>query len=99
MHFTNVFPMSFATLLFYAGPAVGLDTACAPGGNFDLSYWKLQLPTGEPKRAKEIPSQLLQGCDGYKDKYFFTSDTDGSLIMNVPGSPQSAGCVTTPGSK
>ncbi|RFU27668.1 hypothetical protein B7463_g8675, partial [Scytalidium lignicola] len=55
-----------------------LNPACAPGGNFDLSPWELQLPIGH--------------------QYFFTESSDAVLVMKVPGSPDSTGCVTTPNS-
>lgn len=47
-------------------------------------------------------TSALEGCSGYQDpghKYFFTESSDGALVMKVPGSPSSSGCVTTPNSK
>src|ERR1700761_3372750 len=78
-----------------------LNPDVAPGGNFDMSYWELQLPIGSPGSPETIPSSELQGDDGYQDPghhYFFTESGDGALVMKVPGSPASAGCVTTPNS-
>ncbi|KAF2478034.1 alginate lyase 2 [Lindgomyces ingoldianus] len=77
-----------------------LNPSCAPGGNFDLSLWNLQLPTGTQGHIDQITSSTLKGCSGYStSNYFFTDSKDGALIMKVPGSPSSAGCVTTSGSK
>ncbi|KAF2198306.1 alginate lyase 2 [Delitschia confertaspora ATCC 74209] len=77
-----------------------LDPNCAPGGNFDLSLWKLQLPTGKQGSIDSISSSSLTSCDGYQSsKYFFTSPDDGALVMKVAGSPDSSGCVATSGSK
>ncbi|RDL41667.1 Uncharacterized protein BP5553_01646 [Venustampulla echinocandica] len=75
-----------------------LDPTCAPGGNFDLSKWNLQLPIGSTGSPTTIKSTDLQGCSGYQDpghKYFFTESGDGALVMQVPGSPSSSDCVTT----
>ncbi|KAF2244598.1 polysaccharide lyase family 7 protein [Trematosphaeria pertusa] len=77
-----------------------LSPSCAPGGNFDLSKFNLQLPTGTPGHVTQISSSKLKGCEGWQDsKHFHTSKTDGALIMKVPGSSDSSGCVTTPNSK
>jgi hypothetical protein len=76
----------------------GLNPSCAPGGNFDLSAWNLQLPTGSAGSPTSIAGSKLKGCSGYQDggKYFFTESGDGAMVMKVPGSPSSCGCVTTP---
>ncbi|KAL1856147.1 hypothetical protein Plec18167_000230 [Paecilomyces lecythidis] len=90
-----------ATLLFSAA-VVALNPSCAPGGNFDLSKWDLQLPIGSAGSPTTISSSSLQGCNGYQDpghQYFFTESGDGALVMKVPGSPSSSGCVTTPNSQ
>jgi len=78
--------------------AAALNSSCAPGGNFDLSIWTLQLPTGTQGKVTQISSAQLEGCSGFQDQYFYTGTTDGSLITTVPGSPATAGCVTTSGS-
>lgn len=82
-------------LLFVAAS----DAKCAPGGNFNLSVFTLQLPTGTPGNVDTISTSELEGCDGFQDQYFFTNSADGSLGMKVPGTPEDTGCVTTPGSK
>lgn len=77
-----------------------LNPSCAPGGNFDLSIWNLQLPIGNPGDPETIDSSQLEGCGGYQDpghQYFFTESGDGALVMKVPAF--SSGCVTTPNSK
>lgn len=86
------------TILALSAPVLGQGSDCAPGGNFDLSIWKLQLPTGSEGSPDSISSSELSGCDGYEDDYFFTNDEDASLVMKVPGSPSSSNCVTTPNS-
>jgi hypothetical protein len=90
-----VIPHSAAAL-----PAAALNPSCAPGGNFDLSNWKLQLPIGTQGDPTTISSSSLKGCSGYKNPlYFFTESGDGALVMKVPGSPASSGCVTTKNSE
>jgi hypothetical protein len=75
----------------------GLNPSCAPGGNFDLSVFSLELPFGEVNAPHVVNTNALQGCSGYQDPghhYFFTESGDGALVMKVPGSPASTGCVT-----
>ncbi|EPE35001.1 Concanavalin A-like lectins/glucanase [Glarea lozoyensis ATCC 20868] len=80
--------------------ALALNTDCAPGGNFDLTGWNLQLSTGDPGKPDTIPGSQLAGCKGYQDKStFYTDSKDGALVMKVIGSPASTGCVTTKNSK
>lgn len=81
-------------------PVASLNPSCAPGGNFDLSPWQLQLPIGSAGDPTTISSSGLEGCSGYENySYFFTESGDGALVMKVPGSPASSGCVTTPNSE
>ncbi|KAK1245591.1 hypothetical protein MKX08_005220 [Trichoderma sp. CBMAI-0020] len=82
--------------------SAALNPSCAPGGNFDLSKWSLQLPIGSTGSPTTISASQLSGCGGYQDpghKYFFTESGDGALVMKVPGAPSNTGCVTTPNSK
>lgn len=92
---------SIALLLTSSPGAVSaLDPKCAPGGNFDMSHWNLQLPIGSPGSPTTISSNDLQGCDGFQNfQYFFTNSKDGALAMKVPGSPETSSCVTTKNSK
>jgi hypothetical protein len=81
-------------------PVASLSPTCAPGGNFDLSPWSLQLPIGSTGNPDIISASSLEGCSGYENySYFFTESGDGALVMKVPGSPASSGCVTTPNSQ
>jgi hypothetical protein len=50
-----------------------------PGGNFDLSHWMLEEPSG----ATVMPAKL-QGPSGFQDTYFFTDTTDGSMSFWDP---------------
>ncbi|KAI0972417.1 polysaccharide lyase family 7 protein [Xylaria arbuscula] len=83
------------TLLASLGMAGALTPSCAPGGNFDLSKWELQLPIGNGSPQIVEPDQLV-GCSGYQDPghhYFFTESGDGALVMKAPGTPAKTGCV------
>lgn len=73
-----------------------LDPKCAPGGNFDLSKWTLQEPVGEDDKPRQVLSSKLKGCKGYQDEWFFTSKSDGAMVMKVP---ERSKCVSTPNSK
>lgn len=65
----------------YAAP----DPDVAPGGNFDLSIWSLQLPTGSGTSPTTIPPAGLVGADGYTDSdYFYTDKTDGAMTFMDP---------------
>lgn len=74
-----------------------LNASCAPGGNFDLQPWELQLPIGEPGSPETISDSQLEGCSGFQDAtYFYTATDDGAMVMYVPGGADNTGCVTTP---
>lgn len=75
------------------------NATCAPGGNFDLSMFSLQLPTGSQGKVDQVSASKMKGCQGYQDKKYFYTSESGSLVMKVPGSSDSSGCVTTPNSK
>ncbi|OAL01304.1 alginate lyase 2 [Phaeosphaeriaceae sp. SRC1lsM3a] len=88
---------NYATL----GKVLPLDaraSSCAPGGLLDLNNWTLQLPTGSAGDVDSISGSQLSGCSGWQsDKYFYV---DGSaVVMKVPGSKSSSGCVTTANSQ
>ena len=86
----SALPSGLATA--YAPAA--LDPTVAPGGNFDLSVWSLQLPIGSPGSPTTIPPNQLKGATGYTNPaYFWTDKNDGSMTFWDP----EAG-VTTPNS-
>ena len=62
----------------------GLNPGIAPGGNFDLSHWELQLPTGTTNHTTTISPKQLEGASGYQSKFFFTNTTDGSMSFWDP---------------
>ncbi|WP_432824872.1 polysaccharide lyase family 7 protein [Dactylosporangium sp. CA-092794] len=75
-------------------PSSGLNPNVAPGGNFDLSIWQLQLPVGSPGAPTTIQPAQLKGPNGYTNPaYFFTDKTDGSMTFWAPEQG-----VTTPNS-
>ena len=77
-----------------AAVASALDPTVAPGGNFDLSVWSLQLPIGSPGAPTTIQPAQLKGASGYTNpSYFWTDKNDGSMTFWDP----EAG-VTTPNS-
>jgi hypothetical protein len=51
--------------------AASLDPTLPPGGNFNLSVWQLQLPSGSPGSPDTVsPAQLEAGYTN--PAYFFT---------------------------
>jgi len=93
MAFTTTSLLSFLTFIVLTS---ALNPSCAPGGNFDLSFWELELPIGPSQgNPTTIPSSQLQTCSGYQDpghQYFFTESGDGALVMKAP-SPSNSDCI------
>ena len=74
--------------------AATLDPTLPPGGNFNLSIWQLQLPTGSPGKPDTIQPAQLKGANGYSNPaYFWTDKNDGSMTFWAPEKG-----VTTPNS-
>ncbi|MGX6608125.1 polysaccharide lyase family 7 protein [Micromonosporaceae bacterium Da 78-11] len=74
--------------------AATLDPTVAPGGNFNLAVWQLQLPTGSPGSPETISPARLKGAGGYTNPaYFWTDKNDGSMTFWAPEKG-----VTTPNS-
>ena len=65
------------------GGGTGLNPSVAPGGNFNLSLWELQLPTGSAGDPTTILPSQLEGSSGFQDSYFYTG-TDGSMTFWDP---------------
>ncbi len=60
-----------------------LNPSLPPSGNFDLSHWKLTLPTGSSGNPDEIlPAQMAAGYTN--SPYFFTATTDGAMTFWTP---------------
>lgn len=87
-----------AAVAVVAVPAALADPNCAPGGNFDLSFWSLQLPTGPAGTLTTIKSADLQGCSGYQDSNFSTDKSSGAIVLIAPGNPDLTHCTTSSGS-
>jgi Alginate lyase len=66
------------------GHGAGLDPGVPPGGNFDLSGWQLQLPSGMPKLPDIILGPQLAGPTGFTSIYFYTDKTDGAMTLMDP---------------
>lgn len=90
----------FPVLFFVLTPTVAQDPSCSPGGNFDLSTWNLQLPTGPSSGGIDtIRASSLQGCAGFSSpQYFFTDPFTSAMVLRAPGNPDLTGCATTSGS-
>jgi PKD repeat protein len=75
------------TLCLASATAWALDPGQPPGGNFDLSHWKLQLPTSNNVLTcdngsvdEKTPAQLEAG---FTNAYFYTG-TDGAMVFWAP---------------
>ena len=84
----RIFGLVLAFVHCLAGTTVwALDPSQPPGGNFDLSYWKLQLPTSNGVLTaasgsvdEKSPAQLEAG---FTNTYFYTGP-DGSMVFWAP---------------
>lgn len=87
MMLSDIRMVMLSTLTAFGILAGALKPDCAPGGNFDLQKWDLQLPVGtseNPGSPRTLRSGELSGCEGWSDPdYFFTSKKDGRLITKV----------------
>jgi len=73
------------TLFGYAGTAQDLDPDLPPGGNFDLSYWKLTRPN-----QQEIDEDGL--TSGYvKEGEFYTDPVTGAMVFWCPNDGKTGG--------
>jgi hypothetical protein len=68
-----------------------LNPSLPPGGNFNLSVWQLQLPSGSPGSPDTISPAKLKTYTN--PAYFFTDKNDGSMTFWAPEKG-----VTTPNS-
>jgi hypothetical protein len=83
IHIKPTEPMEF----FRASAGGPLDPARPPGGNFDLSHWKLTLP--DANSSEIFPAQLMAGSTNS----FFYTGADGAMVFWCPVTGG-----TTPGS-
>lgn len=59
-----------------------LNPGLPPGGNFDLSIWQLQLPSGTQGSPDTVSASRLEG--GYTSQYFYTDSNDGAMTFWTP---------------
>jgi hypothetical protein len=64
------------------GLSAAAQAATAPGQNFDLSGYTLQLPTGAQGDVDTKSGSQLEA--GYTDAHYFYSASDGAMVMMDP---------------
>lgn len=65
------------------GGGSGLNPSLPPGGNFNLSPYTLQLPTGSSGNVDTKSGSQLEA--GYTNQYYFYTDSnDGAMVMMDP---------------
>ena len=85
-----------------SGAVWALDTNLPPGGNFDLSHWKIQLPTWSnvltcsSGSVDERTPADLEG--GFTNVYFYTGG-DGAMVFWVPLNGSRTGTSSYPRSE
>ena len=62
-----------------------LNPAKPPGGNFDLSHWKLMLPLDKDSGANGTATEIsaAQLVDGYTNAGFFRTAPDGAMVFET----------------
>ena len=81
-------PMQIIALLLSSLVGLALDPSLPPGGNFDLTKWKLTLPD-----AKSMEIAGVNLGKGFVDPLYFFTGTDGAMTFWCPVTGG-----TTPGS-
>lgn len=64
--------------LFLAAPASALDPLSPPSSNFDLTHWKLTLPSGQEVQPWLLSSGWTQ------NNVFYTHPTSGGMVFRCP---------------
>ncbi len=75
----NLVWIGLTALLGAAVPAQALESNLPPGGNFDLSHWKITLPDAT---ASETNSAQLVA--GFTNALYFYTATDGAMTFWCP---------------
>src|SRR5262245_40756963 len=73
------FQFLFVVCLLKSFVALALDPSLPPGGNFDLSKWKLTLP--DPKTTEVAGVDLGKG---FVDPLYFFTGPDGGMTFWCP---------------
>jgi hypothetical protein len=68
----------FVSMLAFAGSAHALDPTLPPSGNFDLTHWKLTLPTS----SEVMPWVLSNGWT--QASVFYTHPLSGGMVFRCP---------------
>lgn len=84
-----------AVVTFASMPSYALNPSLAPGQNFNLTPFTLQLPFADSGSSspKQVTGSALTTYQDSGHKYFFTESGDGAMVMKVYGAPPD--CVTT----
>lgn len=69
---------AMAFSLVFASPAHALDPSSPPSGNFDLTHWKLTLPSS----SEVMPWVLSNGWT--QEQVFYTHPTSGGMVFRCP---------------
>jgi hypothetical protein len=76
----------FALILFVnSAEAQVLDPSLPPGGNFDLSYWKITRPNQQERDS----DQLAAGYSVVPD--FYTDPVTGAMVFTCPNDGATGG--------
>lgn len=71
-------PAALALCLSFAGPAAALDPLLPPSGNFDLTHWKLTLPSGSEVQPWVLSNGWTQA------NVFYTHQQSGGMVFRCP---------------
>ncbi len=84
-YFIGIFILLVSSLFTTPASAQTLDPDLPPGGNFDLSYWKLTRPNQQERDADQLST-------GYSvDGEFYTDPTTGAMVFWCPNDGATGG--------
>jgi hypothetical protein len=78
--------------------AAALNPGKSPAAQFDLTHWKLTLPTDRAGTFSNAPEEIGVAAlaAGYHDRYFFTDPVDGSMSFKTPDNGATGGTSNHP---
>ena len=85
LNLQSLFLLFALTMFAQSTMAQELDPNLPPGGNFDLSYWKLTRPNQQERDADQLAA-------GYSvDGEFYTDETTGAMVFWCPNDGATGG--------
>jgi len=96
--FRGAYFAQFLVFCLAALSARALDPGRPPNEQFDLTHWKLTLPTDRAGKFSGPPQEIEVNelAGGYHGLYFFTDPEDGSMSFKTPSNGATGGTSSHP---